>query len=74
MDKNHFGKMCRSSKGSNKYESGHDSRKLSKANGKGNSKCSHKCKFHKINECHNDMDNLTEQVQSRILQLKYIET
>ena len=62
--KNHFIKMCRSNKGSNnKYESGCDSRKLSKANGKG--KCLHKCRFHVVNEeCHNDMDDLTEQVQS----------
>ena len=53
--KNHFGKMCRSSKGSNKSESRCDSRKPSKANGK----CSHKCKFHEVNEeCHDDMNDL----------------
>ena len=57
--------MCRS-KGSSKFksESEHDSRKLSKANGKGSSKCLHKCKIHEINECHDDMEDLNEQVQS----------
>ena len=58
--KNHFGKMCRSSKGSNKSESGRDSRRPSKANGK----CSYKCRVHEINECQDDMEHLTEQVQS----------
>ena len=58
--KNHLGKMCRSSKGSNTSESRRDSRKPSKAK----DKCSHKCKFHEINECQDDMEDLTEQVQS----------
>ena len=58
--KNHFGKICRSSKGSNKSESRHDSRKPSKANGK----CSHKCRVHETNECQDDMNDLEEQVQS----------
>ena len=60
--KNHFSKMCRSSKGSNKFqsESKRDSRKPSKAYGK----CTHKCRVHEINECQNDMEDLNEQVQS----------
>ena len=59
--KNHFEKMCRSSKGSSKSESRRDSRKLSKANGK----CSHTCRFHEVNEeSHDDMNDLEEQVQS----------
>ena len=60
--KNHFSKMCRSSQGSNKFqsESKHDSRKPSKANGR----CTHKCRVHEINECQNDMEDLNEQVQS----------
>ena len=59
--KNHFGKMCRFFKESkSKFESRHDSRKMSKAKGR----CSHKCKFHEINKCQNDMEDLTEQVQS----------
>ena len=57
--KNHFVKMCRFNKESkSKSESRCDSRKLSKG------KCSHKCKFHEINECQDDMNDLTEQVQS----------
>ena len=56
---NHFGKMCRS-KGSSKFESKHDSRKPSKANGRR----THKCRVHEINECQNDMEDLNEQVQS----------
>ena len=58
--KNHFSKMCRSSKGSNKFqsESKCDSRKPSKAYGK----CTHKCRVHEINECQNDMEDLNEQV------------
>ena len=59
--KNHFGKMCRS-KGSSKFKSElkRDSRKPSKANGR----CTHKCRVHEINECHDDMEDLNEQVQS----------
>ena len=55
--------MCRSSKGSNKFqsESKHDSRKLSKANGR----CTHKCRVHEVNnKCQNDMEDLSEEVQS----------
>ena len=60
-DRNHFESKCRSEKGSSKSESGHDSRKLSKAKGK----CSHNCRFHEVNEeCHDDMEDLNEQVQS----------
>ena len=55
--KNHFRKMCRS-KGSSKAESKCDSRRAS------NGSCSHKCRVHEINECQNDMEDLTEQVQS----------
>ena len=52
--KNHFSKMCKS-------ESRRDSRKLRQANGR----CTHKCRVHEINEeCQDDMENLTEQVQS----------
>ena len=53
---------CGRSKGSSKFksESKRDSRKPSKANGK----CSHKCRVHEINECHDDMEDLSEQVQS----------
>ena len=58
-----FKKMCRFSKESkSKSESGRDSRRPSRANGMG--KCSHKCEFHEINECHDDMNDLEEQVQS----------
>ena len=58
--KNHFSKKCRSSKGS-KYESKHDSRRPNRVNGK----CSHKCRVHEvIEECHDDMEDLNEQVQS----------
>ena len=63
--KNHFGNMCRFSKESKtKSESKHDSRRLGQAKGKF-SKC--KCNVHEINEineCHDDMNDLTEQVQS----------
>ena len=59
--KNHFGKMCRSSKGSSKSESRCDSRRPNRANGK----CLHKCRVHEVNEeCHDDMEDLNEQVQS----------
>ena len=57
--KNHFSKMCRS-QGSNKSESKRDSRKPSKATGK----CTQKCRVHEINKCQNDMEDLSEQVQS----------
>ena len=59
--KNDFSKMCRSSQGSNKSESKCDSRKMSKATGR----CTHKCRVHEVNEeCQNDMEDLSEQVQS----------
>ena len=60
--KNHFSKMCRSSKGSNNFqtESKCDSRKPRQATGK----CTHKCRVHEINECQNEMEDLSEQVQS----------
>ena len=52
--KNHFSNMCKS-------ESKRDSRKPRQATGK----CTHKCKVHEVNEeCHDDMGNLNEQVQS----------
>ena len=52
--KNHFSNMCKS-------ESKSDSRRPKWANGK----CTHKCKVHEINEeCHDDMENLSDQVQS----------
>ena len=52
--KNHFSKMCKS-------ESKHDLRKLRQATGR----CTHKCIVHEVNEeCQNDMENLTDQVQS----------
>ena len=60
--KNHFSKMCKSSnQGFEKSESKCDSRKLRQANGNG--KCT-RCKVHEINECQNDMEDLSEQVQS----------
>ena len=37
-----------------------DSRKPRQANGK----CTHKCRVHEINECQNDMEDLSEQIQS----------
>ena len=47
-------KMCKS-------ESKRDSRRPRQANG---NRCSHKCRVHEINEeCQDDMENLTEQVQ-----------
>ena len=55
--KNHFSKMCRS-QGSSKSESKRNSRKPRQANGK----CT--CRVHEINECQNDMEDLSEQVQS----------
>ena len=55
--KNHFSKMCRS-QGSSKSESKHDSRKLRQANGK----CTRR--VHEINKGQNDMEDLSEQVQS----------
>ena len=57
--KKHFSKMCKSSQGFDKSESKHDSRKPRQANGK----CT-KCRVHEINECQNDMEDLSEQVQS----------
>ena len=62
--KNHFEKICRSSKGSSKSESKCDSRRPGRANGNGNGKCLHKCRVHQVNECHDDMEDLNEQVQS----------
>ena len=32
--------------------------------GNGNGKCSHKCRVYEVNECHDDMEDLNEQVQS----------
>ena len=58
--KNQFESKCRSEKGSSKSESRRDSRKPSKAIGR----CSHKCRIHEVNECHDDMEDLSEQVQS----------
>ena len=59
--KNHFNKMCKSSsQGFEKSESKHDSRRPRQAN----DKCTHKCRGHEINECQDDMEDLTEQVQS----------
>ena len=52
--KNHFSKMCKS-------ESKHDSRRPRQANG---NRCTHKCRVHEVNEeCQDDMENLTDQVQ-----------
>ena len=56
--KNHFESKCRSERGSSKAESKHDSR--SKTNGR----CSYKCRVHEVDECHDDMEDLSEQVQS----------
>ena len=49
--KNHFKSKYRSERGSSKAESKRDSRKPSKAN----DRCSHKCRVHEVNECHDDM-------------------
>ena len=64
--KNHFRNKCRSKKGSkSKSESRCDSRRPSRANGK----CLHKCRVYEVNEeCHDDMDDLTEQVHSLFYQ------
>ena len=74
--KNHVSKKCRQkssrfSKGSSKFESKCDSRRPSRANGNG--KCSHKCRVHEKNECQDDMENLTEQVQFIILLIETFE-
>ena len=53
--KNHFSNMCKS-------ESKSDSGRPKWANGKCTHKC--KCKVHEISECQNDMDDLSDQVQS----------
>ena len=59
--KNHFSKMCKSSnQGFEKSESRHDSRKPRQAN----SRYTHKCRVHEINECQDDMEDLSKQVQS----------
>ena len=53
--KNHFSKMCKS-------ESKRDSRRPRQANG---NRCTHRCRVHEVNsECQNDMDDLSDQVQS----------
>ena len=57
--KNHFSNMCKS-----ESESKCDSRRPRQAN---RNKCTHKCRVHEVNEeCHDDMENLTEQVQSLV--------
>ena len=45
-----------------KLSQSHDSRKPSKANGR----CTHKCRVNEINECQNDMEDMSEQVQSLV--------
>ena len=61
-----FGKICHHCGRKNYFESKckakskHDSRKPSKANGR----CTHKCRVHEINRCQNNMEDLSEQVQS----------
>ena len=53
--KNHFNKMCKS-------KSKRDSRRPRQANG---NRCTHRCRVHEVNiECQNDMDDLSDQVQS----------
>ena len=53
--KNYFSKMCKS-----ESESKRDSKRPRQANG---NRCTHKCRVHVINECHDDMEDLSEQVQ-----------
>ena len=53
--KNHFRTVCKSKE----YESKHDSRRPNGAR-KNFNKCSHKCNVHEIEECQNDMEDLTE--------------
>ena len=65
--KNHFKTMCkgRSTDSGSKSESRCDSRRSHGANRK--NKCSHRCNVHDIDieeECHDDMEDLTDQVQS----------
>ena len=59
--KNHFRTVCKSN--DRKSESKCDSRRPNGARKKSN-KCSHRCNVHEIKECQNDMESLTEQVQS----------
>ena len=59
--KNHYSQMCKSSKGFEKSESKCDSRKPRQATGR----CTHKCRVYEVNEeCQNDMEDLSEQVES----------